>query len=553
MATAVAEIVVTAPDGSSTRYPLGAIALIGRHFECQVKLDDPMASRKHCKVERTPAGTFIVEDNHSNNGTLLNGEPLQANVPVPLHGGDTITVGETTLRLELAEPEEDKGPPSAVKLEDEEVALSFVQNAKVQAVSEAEIVSQDVNTLKSVAKRLKFLVEMGQALGSSLGLPKLLNTCIDKLFEVFPQADRAAAVIYGPDGSLPPLVTPESDQDSELAQRKRGLALDVLRATGASQGAFRISRTVVNQVRSQHISVLMEKGGSMSLIDIASGMCSPLLAGEKDLGLLYLETRKAHQAFTQDDLGIMTALAGQIAVVVSNSDLAREAAAQAAYREQLSRFLTPQLVDQMLKGTVTPDLGGTEKKGTIIFSDIVGFTKLSAKMSPKDVMTLLNRYFTVMQNIIFRLGGSIDKCAGDNIMAHWGVLGDVPTPTACAVTAAVEMQNALFTFNRDEAQKKEIALPPTPLGHGIGLNTGKLCAGNIGSEHKIEFTVIGDPVNVSARLEGLAGRGNIFVGALCWEEVKDVAFCIRMPDCTLKNVEKPKPVFSVRGIIPHGV
>jgi class 3 adenylate cyclase len=177
---------------------------------------------------------------------------------------------------------------------------------------------------------------------------------------------------------------------------------------------------------------------------------------------------------------------------------------------------------------------------------------MAAKMSAESVVTLLNRYFTVMQNIIFRRGGSIDKCAGDNIMAHWGVVGDMGDFTASAVTAAVEMQIALFAFNRDEAQKKEIALPPAPLGQGIGLNTGIVCAGNIGSDRKIEFTVIGDAVNLSARLEAMAGRGQVFVGEPCWQEVKDLVLCFRMPDCPAKNVEKPLPVYCVRGIVPRG-
>lgn len=554
MANVPADLVVTTPDGASMKHHLGDRAMIGRHPECEIILTDPMASRRHCKVERTPAGTFTVEDNKSANGTLLNGEVLRPGTTMALRHGDTITIGETRLQLMLDAPGRLQSEPSAVKLDDEEVALSFIQDAKAKAVSEEEIVSQDVATLKRVAERLKLLVDIGQALGSSLDLPKLLNTCIDKLFEVFPQGDRCLVLVYAPDGSLPPKVTPEAELSSALVQRKSGLALDRMRSSGTIvQGELKLSRTVLNQVRSQHQSVLIEKSGSMSLIDIASVMCAPLLVADKDLGLLYLETRKVHQAFTKDDLQIMTALAGQIAVVIRNSDLAREAAAQAAQRENLSRFLSPQLVDQMLKGKLSVQLGGTEKKGTIFFSDIVGFTKMASKMSAENVVTLLNRYFTVMQNIIFRRGGSIDKCAGDNIMAHWGVVGDIPNFTACAVTAGVEMQNALFAFNRDEAQKKEIALPPAPLGHGIGLNTGIVCAGNIGSDRKIEFTVIGDAVNLSSRIESVAGRGQTLLGEPSWQEIKDISLCFRMPDCPLKNVEKPLPMYSVRGIVPQGI
>jgi hypothetical protein len=120
------------------------------------------------------------------------------------------------------------------------------------------------------------------------------------------------------------------------------------------------------------------------------------------------------------------------------------------------------------------------------------------------------------------------------------------------VTAAVEMQVALFAFNRDEAQKREIALPPVPLGHGIGLNTGTVCAGNIGSDRKIEFTVIGDGVNLASRMESSAGRFQTFVSQQTCLEILDRVFAIRMPDFPAKNVDKPVAVLSVRGIVPPG-
>ncbi|HYG77005.1 MAG TPA: adenylate/guanylate cyclase domain-containing protein [Planctomycetota bacterium] len=552
-AAAPAELIVTGPDGAVAKIRLPERAVIGRHPECEIVLTDPMSSRRHCKVERTPQGNYVVEDIKSANGTSLNGEPLRPSTPVTLRNGDSIQIGATTLMLKLDVPARVGPPPPAVKLDDDDAPLSFIQKVNVNVVSQEEEDSDDVKTLKKVAGRLKLLIDVGQALGTSLELPKLLNTCLEKMFEVFPQADRGLVLLYGPDGSLPSLVTSDADLGSALAQRKTGMALSRLRNPGttAHQAELKISRTVLNRVRTEKSAVLMEKSGSMSLVDISSVMCAPMLVGQDDLGLLYLETRKIAQAFTKDDLSVMTAVAGQIAVVIRNSDLARQAAAEAAHKESLSRFLSPQLVDQMLKGNLSVQLGGTEKKGTIFFSDIVGFTKLASKMKAEAVVTLLNRYFTVMQNIIFRRGGSIDKCAGDNIMAHWGVVGDMPNFTGAAVTAAVEMQIALFIFNRDEAQKKEIVLPPTPLGHGLGLNTGIVCAGNIGSDRKIEFTVIGDPVNLSARIEAMAGRFQTFLGEPTFEEIRQIAFCFRMPDCPAKNVEKPLPVYSVRGIIPQ--
>ena len=217
----------------------------------------------------------------------------------------------------------------------------------------------------------------------------------------------------------------------------------------------------------------------------------------------------------------------------------------------MSRFLSPQLVEEVLNEKQSIELGGVEKKGTIFFSDIVGFTKIASKMKPQHVVAVLNRYFTVMQNIIFKRGGSIDKCAGDNIMAHWGMLGDLPFCAENGVTAAVEMQIALFTFNRSEMlRQREEDFTPVILGHGIGLNTGMVCAGNIGSERKIEFTVIGDAVNLSARIEAMAGREQTFIGEPTWLEVMYRGFAFRMPDCPAKNVAHLLPVYSIRGIVP---
>jgi adenylate cyclase len=563
-ALAPAELSVTGPDGITTKYKLGEKTIIGRHPDCEVILTDPMSSRRHCKIER--GGTlFFVEDNGSANGTLLNNEPLKTRMA--FRNGDTMQIGSTlmVLRLDVAvsrAPSQRVAsyePGMSIVRLDEESANAFVdftQTADAQVVSEEEAASSDVGKLKRVTERLKLLVDVGQAMGTSLDPHKLLDICLEKLFEVFPQADRGLIVLYGPDGSLPATLTPEKEQSATLDRRKGAITKVRFRAASSTDNEIKLSRTVVNKVKTDRQSVLVTDatgdaaGMSMARFEIMSLMCSPLLIGQDNLGLIQLETKSRQQAFNRDDLSVMTAVAGQVAVVIRNSELALNAAAAAAQRENLSRFLSPNLVDEVLKGSLSVALGGTEKKGTIFFSDIVSFTKLAAKMSAHDVVTLLNRYFTVMQNIIFRRGGSIDKCAGDNIMAHWGVLGDMPDFTASGVAASVEMQIALFAFNRDEALKQEIKLPPVPLGHGIGLNTGIVCAGNIGSDRKVEFTVIGDAVNLSARIEAMAGRGQTFLGEPTWLEIKDRAFCVRMPDCPAKNVAKPLPVYSVRGIVP---
>lgn len=562
-----AELIVTSSDAHIARYKLGEKAIVGRHPECEVILTDPMSSRRHCRIEREPDGKFFVLDNGSANGTLLNDQPLKERVP--FKNGDRIQIGSTLLVLRIDAPIGLSGTRSnyvpgmsIVSLVDEADGgsapnVDFSQKADAGMLTDEERSTYDVNRLKRVTERLKLLIDIGQAMGASLDPHKLLNNCLDKLFDVFSQTDRGIIVLYGPDGSVPSQLTSEQDEGGVLDRRKGAITKVKLRATGqALDNEVKLSRTVLNRIRTERASVLINEssggaaGMSLAKFEIKSLMCAPLLTGKDDLGIIQLETKNRMRPFNSDDLSVLTAVAGQVAVVIRNAELALSAAAAAAQRENLSRFLSPQLVEEVLSEKLSIALGGVVKRSTIFFSDIVGFTKIARKLSAQNVAALLNRYFTVMQNIVYKHGGSIDKCAGDNIMAHWGVLGEMSDYTTHAVAAAVEMQIDLFNFNRAEMQRKEEGYTPMALGHGIGLSSGDVCAGNIGSERKIEFTLIGDPVNLSARIEAMAGRGQTFLGEPTFEEVKSRLFCFRMPPCPAKNVDEPLPIFSVRGMVP---
>ena len=569
MTPPIAELIVTSPDGRTTHYPLTDAAVIGRHPECQIVLGDPMSSRRHCRVERTPVGGFFVIDNGSANGTLLNSQPLKDKAPI--FNGDTIQIGSTllVLRVEVKPGQsqsgrvEQRSDCTIINLVDEQEddnAPSVNCSKKVEAnlVSEEERNTRDVNQLQQITKRLELLIAVGQAMGASLDPHKLLDKSLEKLFEVFPQADRGIVVLYGPDGAEPSQLTSEKEGTGTLDRRKGAITKVRLRNVGgAGDTEVKLSRTVMKKVRAERKAFVFDDsatggaGMSIAKFEIKSLMCAPLITEKDDIGFIQVESKNLMNPFRLPDLEILSAVAGQIAVVIRNAELALSAAAAAAQRENLSRFLSPQLVEEVLNEKQSIELGGVEKKGTIFFSDIVGFTKIASKMKPQHVVAVLNRYFTVMQNIIFKRGGSIDKCAGDNIMAHWGMLGNLPYCAESGVTAAVEMQIALFTFNRSEMlREREAEFTPVILGHGIGLNTGMVCAGNIGSERKIEFTVIGDAVNLSARIEAMAGREQTFIGEPTWLEVKSRAFAFRMPDCPAKNVAHLLPVFSIRGIVP---
>ena len=379
------ELVVTLPDGSITRYRMDRVAVIGRHPECEIVLTDPMSSRKHCRVERSESGYFI-EDNGSANGTILNGEALRGRKPFKL--GDVIQIGFTRLAFK-EEADGLQAVPARPNLQDpslsivslkEDVAetapnFDFTMAAGGLAITADEESTSDLTQLKRVTQRLKLLVDMGQALGLALLPRKVMQSCLDKLFEVFPQVERGFVLLLGPDGALPSTIAAETEIQDAIAGRKGPVSVSKVRHPGTGEeNEVKVSRTVVKRVLTQRQSVLVSDAAgdadfspamSMAKLEIRSVMCTPLVSGSENLGILYLDTKDSAHRFGPDDLNLLTAVSGQLAMVIKNAELARNAAAEAATRANLQRFLSPHLVDLILKKELNVELGGSNKHGTV--------------------------------------------------------------------------------------------------------------------------------------------------------------------------------------------
>ena len=197
----------------------------------------------------------------------------------------------------------------------------------------------------------------------------------------------------------------------------------------------------------------------------------------------------------------------------------------------------------LMSGDVTTSLGGDTYQGTILFADIIGFTTMSEAMAPADVLAKLNRYLTIIQKIIHENDGNVDKISGDGIMAFWGMPHNDPNDEANAVSTALKMQQHLWSFNLDLQAEHQ-----PPIHMGIGLNTGDFIAGNIGSEDKIEFTLIGDHVNLASRIEHLAGRNQVLVSEATWQPIKHMVSAVQMPPYTVKGKTTPIVIYSIRGM-----
>ena len=172
---------------------------------------------------------------------------------------------------------------------------------------------------------------------------------------------------------------------------------------------------------------------------------------------------------------------------------------RAFIKETFGSYVSPEVVRKVLERRVSA-VAGERRRVTVLFADVRQFTSLSERLRPEEVVAILNAYLDRMTRVIGERGGRVDKYIGDAIMADWGALDELPAPEASAVQAALGMLRALAAFNEGAE------LGDRPLQIGIGLNCGDVVAGSIGSSQKLEFTVIGDTVNVASRLEGLTKR-----------------------------------------------
>jgi len=212
-------------------------------------------------------------------------------------------------------------------------------------------------------------------------------------------------------------------------------------------------------------------------------------------------------------------------------------------RTTFGKYVTSAVVDHLMSGKV--ELGGATIPVTILFTDIRSFTTISEKMDAQALVGLLNEYFTDMVGIVMQEDGVVDKYIGDAIMAVFGAPVPKKDDAIHAVRAAVRMRQALAVLN-ERLKERGIA----PLRTGIGIHTGEVVAGNIGSEKRMEYTVIGDAVNLASRLESSTKDlgVNILISEDTYELVKDEVQAKPVREITVKGRLKPVMTYEVFGL-----
>ncbi|HUR33497.1 MAG TPA: adenylate/guanylate cyclase domain-containing protein [Vicinamibacterales bacterium] len=209
-------------------------------------------------------------------------------------------------------------------------------------------------------------------------------------------------------------------------------------------------------------------------------------------------------------------------------------------KEVFGRYIATQVSDRILKGDV--NLGGESREVTILFSDIRNFTSMSEEMAPQQVVAFLNDYFSEMVEAVFEQGGVLDKFLGDGMMAVFGSLGDQPDHALRAVRAATRMKALLGKINGERAMTGK-----PPIAIGVGIHTAEVIVGNIGSTRRLEYTVIGDGVNTSSRVQALNKEfgTTILITETTYEAVKGEFECRAMPETRIRGKQRALRFYEV--------
>jgi adenylate cyclase len=213
------------------------------------------------------------------------------------------------------------------------------------------------------------------------------------------------------------------------------------------------------------------------------------------------------------------------------------------FEQTWGRYMSPEMIQQLRRNPEQLNLGGEEREITILFTDICGFTPMSEKLTPQEVVRLLNEYFDAMVEAVHRHRGMLDKFIGDAMMVHFGTPQAAPDDALRAVKAALEMQQRVSEISaRWESQGRK------PLRIRIGINTGPVIAGNIGSQLRQEYTAIGDTVNVAQRLEANCPPGQVLISGSTYDRVADHVVAERLDRLHVRGRQEAVDVYLVKAL-----
>jgi adenylate cyclase len=275
--------------------------------------------------------------------------------------------------------------------------------------------------------------------------------------------------------------------------------------------------------------VLVGVGGAIGLATLLTRPIFRLVRGTKSVAAGNFQVELA--VTSSDELGVLTE---------SFNHMARSLREKEMIKRAFTRYVAREVVEEVLKDPENMILTGERREVTVLFCDIRGFTPLSERLSPEDVVALLNEFYTLMIETTFKHDGTLDKFLGDAVMSIFGAPIAHPDHAARAVRTAVAMQAGVVALN-----EKRAAEGKEPIQVGVGVSAGEVVAGTVGTEERMEYTVIGDSVNLASRLENSAKPGQILISERTYAKVSDLVSVRPLGAIKVKGKEEQVEVYEV--------
>ncbi len=483
------KLIISEGERKGEAYPLLNFPFrIGRAADNDIVFEDKKVSRHHSEILLID-GRYIIKDLSSQNGTWVDGIKVNTS---DIKAGDAIIIGGNTLLFDYEKED--------IFIEDDtsdfKTTIKPAKDILKDTVEErAEDSSFDI--LKRRTAMLSALYQISRDILKESEIGPILKLTADTILSNI-KAERVYILMKDNEtGSIKPVFTRDSH---EMSGEKDKLML---------------SRTVINRVMNEEISLLVadakrdsrfQESESIFLYGIRSAMCVPLLGAESVVGTIYVDILHADRQFTHDELHLLTTIGNLAAVGLEQADLRDKIRRESEARQSLMRYHSPQVVEEIIRGKGTREVN--ERMITVLFTDIKDFTRLSEELGPMESARLLNEYFDIITDVVFRYKGSIDKFIGDAAMAIFGAPFQDTDYIEMAVRAAIDIQKEIKKLNKYMIR--------------IGVNTGPAVIGNIGSTKRVEYTAIGDTVNIASRLEKMAAPGEIYIGETTYEQIKNI-------------------------------
>lgn len=495
---------------------------VGRHASNVTTLRHASISRQHAELKASGT-SLLIRDLHSRNGTYVNGVRVQEGAA---QDGDLLQFGSIRYRVHAESPASSSQRLVKSFRAAGETFVSSGSNLAVTALRASLGAAPETATA-----RLATMLSIANALAGSTTGEQLGERILDKLADIL-TFDRAALLLFDDAGRPQPIVLRPKESLSAVSSH---LSMTIVREA-LDRGEAVLTSDATEDPRFQAAESIVG-------YTVRSALCLPLQTSSGQIGALYFDTLALPGSFSEGDLEYLSAFATQAALALSHMQLQRKLREDAVVRTNLSRFFSPATMREILARDSAIRLGGEEREVTVLFSDIRGFTSLGERLAPRQIAEMLNEYLPQMVDIVFAHDGTMEKYIGDALLAVWGAPVAHANDPELAVHAAINMQETVAELNawwRSDGR-------PYTIDIGIGISTGVAYAGNIGSEHYLQYATIGDATNSASRLSDAAGAGEILVIERTASLVADGAVTFSPP--RELPVKGKREVLTVRNVL----